>query len=128
LASNQTIFTKKEVDMVTVPGVSGIFGVLPGHVPTISELKPGVVEVTTAPGDITKYFVSSGFAFVHANSTLDVCAIEAVPLEDLDPAAIKNGKCDAEAEVSRAKNEAEKADAQLTLEVFTAMEEALKLK
>ena len=61
---------------VIIPGADGMFGVLPGHVPTISELKPGVLEVTTAPGEITKYFISSGFAFAHADSTLDVCGIE----------------------------------------------------
>ena len=59
-----------------VPGADGMFGVLPGHVPTISELKPGVVEVTTAPGEVQKYFVSSGFVFAHADSTLDICGIE----------------------------------------------------
>ena len=103
-----------------------MFGVLPGHVPTVSELKPGVVEVTTCPGDVAKYFVSSGFAFVHANSSLDVCALEAVLLEDLDHAAIRSGKLEAEAELSRAKNDEEKANAQLTLEIYAAMEEALK--
>ena len=61
---------------VIIPGADGMFGVLPGHVPTISELKPGVVEVTTAPGEVEKYFISSGFCFAHADSTLDVCGIE----------------------------------------------------
>jgi len=61
---------------VIIPGADGMFGVLPGHVPTISELKPGVLEVTTAPGEIQKYFISSGFAFAHVDSTLDVCGIE----------------------------------------------------
>jgi len=61
---------------VIIPGEDGMFGVLPGHVPTISELKPGVLEVTTAPGEIQKYFISSGFAFAYADSTLDVCGIE----------------------------------------------------
>ena len=36
-----------------------------------------------------QYFVSSGFAFVHADSTAEVCAVEAVPLEHLDGAAVK---------------------------------------
>ena len=128
LAPHQAIASKQEVDMVIVPGASGVFGVLPGHVPTISELKPGVVEVTTAPGDVAKYFVSSGFAFVHANSTLDLCTVEAVPLEDLDPAAVSSGKTDAEAELSRATDEVEKAKAQIALDVYTAMAEALAAK
>ena len=127
LASHQAIFTKKEVDMVTVPGVNGVFGVLPGHVPTISELKPGVVEVTAA-GDVSRYFVSSGFVFVHANSSLDVCALEAVALDDLDHSAVRSGKSEAEAQLSTAKNEDEAANARLTLEVYTALDEALTAK
>ena len=61
---------------VIIPGADGMFGVLPGHVPTISELKPGVVEVTHAVGEVERFFVSSGFVFAHADSTLDICGIE----------------------------------------------------
>lgn len=33
------------VKQVTIPAVDGAFGVLAGHVPTVSEMKPGVVQV-----------------------------------------------------------------------------------
>ena len=33
--------------------------------------------------------MSSGFAFVHADSTTDIMAVEAVPLEQLDVEAVK---------------------------------------
>jgi F-type H+-transporting ATPase subunit delta len=33
--------------------------------------------------------VSSGFAFVHADSSTDIVAVEAFPLEQLDPEAVK---------------------------------------
>jgi F-type H+-transporting ATPase subunit delta len=55
-------------------------GVLPGHVPTIAELKPGILSVIDGT-EVKQYFVSSGFAFVHANSVTDIVAIEAVPLD-----------------------------------------------
>ena len=75
-----------------VPALTGDFGVMPGHVPTIAQLRPGVVTVhKTLDKEIEKYFVSSGFAFVHADSSTDVCAIEAVKLEDLDPEAVRSG-------------------------------------
>jgi F-type H+-transporting ATPase subunit delta len=128
LAPHQALFNKQEVDMVIVPGASGAFGVLPGHVPMISELKPGVVEVTKSAGEVTKYFVSSGFVFVHGNSTLDVCAIEAVPLEDIDPEAVTSGKSSAEAELARVTDEVEKAKAQIAVDVYSAMAEALAIK
>eukprot|EP00802_Teleaulax_amphioxeia_P024431 Tamp_25130.p1 GENE.Tamp_25130~~Tamp_25130.p1 ORF type:complete len:174 (+),score=47.31 Tamp_25130:36-524(+) len=128
LAPHQAIFKAQEVDQVIIPGADGMFGVLPGHVPTISELKPGVLEVTTAPGEITKYFISSGFAFAHADSTLDVCGIEIVKLEDLDASLVSSGKTEAEAALGRATEEVEKAKAQIAVEVYTAMTEALNAK
>jgi len=81
-----------QVDLVLVPAVTGDFGVMPGHVPTVAQLRPGVVTVhTEMDKDIQKFFVSSGFAFVHADSTADVVAVEAVKLDDLDTEAIRAG-------------------------------------
>jgi hypothetical protein len=34
-----------QVDQVLIPATSGEFGVLPGHVPTVAQLKPGVLAV-----------------------------------------------------------------------------------
>ena len=75
-----------------LPAVTGDFGVMPGHVPTVAQLRPGVVTVHhELDKAIEKFFVSSGFAFVHADSSTDVCAVEAVKLEDLDPEAVRAG-------------------------------------
>ena len=41
--------------------------------------------------DVKNYFVSSGFAFVYENSHTDVCAVEAVEVDELDPEAVKAG-------------------------------------
>ena len=68
-----------------------ISAILPGHVPTVSQLRPGVVSVHVNDKDVKKYFVSGGFAFVHADSTADVCAVEAVPVEHLDGDAVRKG-------------------------------------
>lgn len=65
-------------DMVLVPASSGVMGILPRHAPTVAQLRPGVVEVH-ADGAKEKYFVSSGFAFVHKERT-DVCAVAAAPV------------------------------------------------
>lgn len=70
--------------MVIIPATTGQMGVLPGHVATITELKHGVLSVHEGK-DVTKYFVSGGFAFVHANSFTDIIAVEAVPLDQIDP-------------------------------------------
>ena len=76
--------------MVIIPGADGLFGVLPGHVPIITELKPGVVTVQV-DNTVDRYFVSSGFAFVHPDSSTEVCALEAVKVSELDADAIRVG-------------------------------------
>jgi hypothetical protein len=43
-----------QVDMVMIPGSGGDFGVLPGHVPTVSALRPGVMEIHKTSTDISK--------------------------------------------------------------------------
>jgi hypothetical protein len=39
------LYKNFQAKMVTMKGASGVFGVLPGHVPTIAQLQPGVVTV-----------------------------------------------------------------------------------
>uniref|UniRef100_A0A7N0V7N6 ATP synthase F1 complex delta/epsilon subunit N-terminal domain-containing protein n=1 Tax=Kalanchoe fedtschenkoi TaxID=63787 RepID=A0A7N0V7N6_KALFE len=114
----------KEVDMVMVPSTTGIFGVLPGHVPTIAELKPGLLSVHEG-NDVKKYFVSSGFVFVHANSIADIIAVEAVPVEQIDPNLVQKGLAEFTQKVSSASTDLEKAEAQIGLEMHTAMSNVL---
>uniref|UniRef100_A0A8C3RJ21 ATP synthase F(1) complex subunit delta, mitochondrial n=1 Tax=Chelydra serpentina TaxID=8475 RepID=A0A8C3RJ21_CHESE len=49
--------TVKQVDVLTL---SGSFGILATHVPTLQVLKPGVVTVFAEDGTATRYFVSGG--------------------------------------------------------------------
>ena len=46
-------------------------------------MRPGVLTVTVTPDDVRKYFVASGYAMVHAGSIADICAVEAVPVEQV---------------------------------------------
>lgn len=78
-----------QLEQVLLPGVEGYFGVKANHVPIIAQLKPGVVELHDGT-DITKYFVSGGFAFVHPNSTTDICVLEAATLDQFDSTAVKS--------------------------------------
>ncbi|TVU39065.1 hypothetical protein EJB05_12468 [Eragrostis curvula] len=114
----------EKVDMVIVPATTGQMGVLPGHVATIAELKPGVLSVHEG-NDITKYFVSSGFAFVHANSVADIVAVEAVPLDQIDPSSVQKGLTDFTAKLGSASTDLEKAEAQIGVDVHSALNAAL---
>lgn len=116
--------SRKEVDMVIIPATTGQMGVLPGHVATIAELKPGVLSVHEG-NDVNKYFVSGGFAFVHANSFADIIAIEAVPLDQIDPNLVQKGLADFTQKLSTASTDVEKAEAQIGIDVHSALNGAL---
>lgn len=119
-----------EVDLVLLPAESGDFGAAPGHVPTVAQLRPGVVTVqTNGDKDVAKWFVSGGFAFVHPNSTADVVASAAHPLSEFEPEAVRAALADATAKVAAAagKDEYEVASAQAAVEVYSALAAALGL-
>ena len=88
LVSPEKVIVSEQASMVVVPGEAGDFGVLAGHSPLLSTLRPGVVTVTSPSGEVRKIFVASGFADV--NGTLcSVLAEEAVNLNDLDRGALE---------------------------------------
>jgi F-type H+-transporting ATPase subunit delta len=93
-------------------------------VPTIAELKPGILSVHEG-NDTTKYFLSSGFAFIHANSVADIIAIEAVPIDHIDQSFVQKGLAEFTQKVSSATTELEKAEAQIGVEVHSALNFAL---
>ncbi|XP_057518798.1 ATP synthase subunit delta', mitochondrial-like [Amaranthus tricolor] len=119
-----SMLSSKEVDMIIVPATTGQMGVLPGHVPTIAELKPGIMSVHDG-NDVTKYFISTGFAMIHANSHADVVAIEAVPIDQIDPAAVQKGLAEFNQKLSSASTDLEKAEAQIGVDVHSALNAAL---
>jgi F-type H+-transporting ATPase subunit epsilon len=84
----------EDVDMVTLPGSEGEFGVFPKHVPLLTALKPGELRVRK-DGRETSLAVGEGFVEVKADgvSVLTDMALEA---EKIDIAA-------AETAVERAK-------------------------
>jgi F-type H+-transporting ATPase subunit epsilon len=87
LVSPERLLVSAEVESVVVPGAEGYFTVLAHHAPLISTLKPGLVEVTELSGAARKFFVRGGFADVRPTG-LTLLADQAIPLEDLDAAAL----------------------------------------
>jgi F-type H+-transporting ATPase subunit epsilon len=45
LVTPERLLVSQDVDMVVVPGTEGNFGVLPGHAPLISTIRPGTVDI-----------------------------------------------------------------------------------
>ena len=108
LVSPERMLLSEDVDMVTLPGAEGYFGVLAGHAPVISSLRPGVIEVTGGTAPNLRLFVRGGFAEVDAKKVI-VLAEEAIPMADFDVAALDRRIADTEEDLAIGKTDAERA-------------------
>lgn len=108
-----------EVDQVVVPGTEGDFGVLPRHAPVMSAIRSGAIAITDE-GATRKVFVRGGFADVTPDG-LTILAEEAVPLEEVDLAALEQSLKDAREDVADAKSEEARRVAQGALERLEAL-------
>jgi len=115
LVSPEQMLLSDDFDMVTLPGAEGYFGVLAGHAPVVSALRPGVIEVKGGEAPDMRIFIRGGFAEVDAKKVI-VLAEEAIPLENFDLAALDSRIKDAEEDLIAAKTEAERARVAETLD------------
>ena len=88
LVSPEKILLSESIDMVVVPGTEGNFGVLPGHAPLISSVRPGLIEVYDGGEVVQRIFVDGGFAEV-TPLRCTVLADQATPRSALDRATIE---------------------------------------
>ena len=104
LVSPTRLVFSGEVEQVDVPGAGGDFGVLAGHAPLVSTLKPGILTVRES-GGAKRLFVQNGFAEVNAKG-LTVLAETAVAVDDIDREGYSAAIKEAEEKVAEAKDEA----------------------
>ena len=107
LVSPERLLLSEPVDMVTLPGSEGYFGVLAGHAPVLSTLRPGVIDVKGGEDGDMRIFVRGGFAEVNPTKVV-VLAEEAMPLSELDAAALDKRIADTEEDLGLAKSDAER--------------------
>ena len=98
---------------VQIPGAMGDMTAMEGHAATITSLRPGVLRVIGSDG-VKSYIVTGGFAEISATG-VSVLAEQAVPLDELTPAALDALVADAceAAAVNTDKDAADKAVADL---------------
>jgi F-type H+-transporting ATPase subunit epsilon len=82
LVSPEKLLFSGNVEQVDVPGIEGDFGVLAGHSPMVTTLRPGILTVRGA-GGVEKIVVLGGFAEVSADG-LTVLADMADSVEDMN--------------------------------------------
>ncbi|WP_024576668.1 MULTISPECIES: F0F1 ATP synthase subunit epsilon [unclassified Afipia] len=85
LVSPERIAFSGEVEQVDLPGVEGDLGVMAGHSPLVTTIRPGVMTIT-AGGKHEKVIVLGGLAEI-SDKGLTVLADTATAVAELDLAA-----------------------------------------
>ena len=94
------VLLETKADYVTIPGVLGEMGILPGHIPLLSDLKSGVLSYTSG-SEQKKYAVHYGYAEIHKNK-ITILANEAESSDEIDPASAKEAQAKMQAELDQA--------------------------
>jgi F-type H+-transporting ATPase subunit delta len=119
------LYNKVNVKQIDVPSFSGSFGILPNHVPLIAVLKPGVITVHEQDGQNKRFFVSSGSVTINDDSTVQILAEEACPVDQLDAQAVRDGAAKAAQDLLSAGSDVAKAEAQIAMECYDALQKAV---
>ena len=78
------------VEMVTVPGLGGELGILPGHTPLISQLQTGILSYVQE-SRVFQLHVSGGFVEVRDDHVSVLSEVAERP-EEIDPARARLAK------------------------------------
>lgn len=113
LVSPERLLMERDVDRVTVPGTEGDFGVLAGHAPVMSTVRPGMVSVLD-DGAETRLFVRGGFAEVTPQG-LVILAEQAINLDEISVEDLRQQVQNAREDVEDAKGDEALAEAQTAL-------------
>jgi len=89
LVTPEQLLISRDVDMVVVPGTEGNFGVLPGHSPLISTIRPGTIDIYEGNTIVERIFIVGGLAEVPPERCT-VLADEAMPPDSLDRSQLES--------------------------------------
>ena len=124
LVSPEKLLFSGEVDQVDVPGSEGEFGVLAGHAPLVTTLRPGIL-VIYAERNALRVVVDAGFAEV-GPAGLTVLANMAVPVDEFDVAQLAGVIKDTEEDVADEKDDWTRDKLAQRLDRLRALQAALR--
>jgi F-type H+-transporting ATPase subunit epsilon len=124
VSAEESIFSG-EAKFVALPGEAGELGILPGHIPLITRIKPGAVRIEKADGGEEFVFVAGGILEVQPNA-ITVLSDTAIRGKDLDEAKASAARQQAEEAVKNAKTDIDLARATSELAVMAAQIAALR--
>jgi F-type H+-transporting ATPase subunit epsilon len=124
VSAEESIFSG-QAKFVALPGEAGELGILPGHIPLITRIKPGAVRIEKADGGEEFVFVAGGILEVQPK-LITVLSDTAIRGKDLDEAKASDARKAAEEALKNAKSDVDLAKAQSELAVMAAQIAALR--
>jgi F-type H+-transporting ATPase subunit epsilon len=121
--SPERVLFSGEVDQVDLPGTEGDMGILAGHAPLVTTLRPGIVTIFNGNTKVPVVVVG-GFAEV-GPSGLTVLADKAVAREDFDMATLASEIKDTEEDIADATDDAERDKLARHLDQLKSLQAAL---
>ncbi|WP_122900863.1 F0F1 ATP synthase subunit epsilon [Acinetobacter sp. B51(2017)] len=113
------------ISMLIAKGASGELGIMPGHTPLVTLLKPGAIRVVLENGTEELIYVSGGVLEVQPH-VVTVLADTAVRAHDLDEAAIVEARKNAENLLANQKSDLDAAAALAALAETAAQLETIR--
>lgn len=124
VSAEESIFSGP-AKFVALPGETGELGILPGHIPLITRIKPGAVRIEKADGGEEFVFVAGGILEVQPR-VVTVLSDTAIRGKDLDEAKASEARKSAEEALKNAKSDVDLAKATSELAVMAAQIAALR--
>jgi F-type H+-transporting ATPase subunit epsilon len=121
--SPESVLFSGDVDQVDLPGIEGDLGVLPGHAPIVTLLRPGIVTIMRE-GQREPVVVVGGFAEMGPGG-LTVLADRAGSRADFDLDTLANDIKDAEEDVADCTDDAQRDKLTRRLDQLRALQAAL---
>ena len=124
LVSPERLLLSEDAEMITLPGAEGDLGVLAGHEPLITTLRPGIIDVKGGGRGDERFFVLGGFADI-SPSKLTILAEEAFPLASINVADVDQRIANAKEDLIGVKTDHERARLVATLDALETLRGAL---
>jgi F-type H+-transporting ATPase subunit epsilon len=121
--SPERVLFSGDVDQVDLPGAEGDIGILAGHAPVVTALRPGILTIFRG-GAREPIVMSGGFAEVGPGG-LTVLADTAAPLDGYDTAMLATEIKDAEEDVADSTDPKERDKVARRLDQLKALQAAL---
>ncbi len=124
VSAEQEIFSGP-IAMLSVTGSLGELGILPGHAPLLTGIRPGPVHLRGEDGEEEVFYASGGYLEIQPG-VVTVLADTALRADDIDEAAAIEARQEAERALSGAAEELDYGRVEAQLAAATAQQRTLE--